>query len=346
MKFGVVVPSWGQFADPAAVRDLVVAAEDLGYDSAWFGDHIVVPEYAARLSRPEWLESLMCCMTALSVTTRLRVGTDVLVVPYRHPAMVAKMASTADLLSGGRFTLGAGIGFLRGEFEALGSPPYDERGAVTDEYLAVLRLLWRSEGPVTFHGRYVDFADLHCSPRPTQDPLPVWVGGNARKAVLRAARLGDGWHPLFPSPVRYAAARQEILAVRGPARAPFTFSYTSPHVEVLDEPVVGPIPSHGYTAGEALPDDVAGYLPEVPRDLDGRPMFRGDAAQVCGDVRALQAVGVENLVLRFWTGAPDVTVEDHVEQMRRFRETVAQEIVGSVRDSGSGRSKITPTDGQ
>jgi probable F420-dependent oxidoreductase len=213
--FGVVVPPYGRFGDPDVILHLVDAAEDLGYDDVFFGDHVVVPSYATAFTPPVWFEALACSAVALGRTRRIRAGTDVLVLPYRNPLVLAKVAATLDRLSGGRLVLGVGAGMLRGEFEALGAPPYEERAAVAEEYLRVLRLLWSAEGPVSFSGRYVAFEDVHALPRPVRpEGVPLWVGGHTRAALRRAALLGDGWHPLWPEPEAYARCREEIERLR------------------------------------------------------------------------------------------------------------------------------------
>jgi len=215
LSFGVVVPAFGPLASRRAFNDAVDTIEGLGFEDVWFGDHVAVPSYAAHLTRPEWLEPLSACMLALGRTTRLRAGTDVLVLPYRDPLLVAKMAATADVLSGGRLVLGIGVGYLKGEFEALGAD-YGRRGSVTDQYLRVMQVLWGSAGtPVSFDTEFVRFNDVCMGPPPTTGQVPVWVGGNARGALRRAALMGDGWHPLFPTPDLYRSGRDTIVALRG-----------------------------------------------------------------------------------------------------------------------------------
>ena len=210
LTFGVVIPPYGPFQDPEELWSVVAAAEELGFASVWFGDHIVVPPYAAALTPPDWFDAVALCLVGLGRTTTLRFGTDVLVAPYRRPVEFAHLAASADKLGGGRLTLGMGVGFLEGEFEAL-QTPYAERGAVTDEYLKVLRLLWESEGqPVSYSGRWVSFSNVLFGPAPAQKPLPLLVGGNGDRALRRAALLGDGWHPLFCSPEQYQAGRERI----------------------------------------------------------------------------------------------------------------------------------------
>ena len=321
VQFGAVVSAWGEHGDPSHVHALVSAAEDLGYDTAWFGDHVVIPGYARHVSHPNWYEPLACCLVEAGRTTRLRFATDVLVAPYRNPVALAKTLSTADRLCGGRLTLGVGVGYIRGEFEALGAPPYEQRGEVTDEYLAVLRLLWESDGPVSFRGAHVELHDVWFAPTPAQRPLPILVGGNGPRAFRRAARLGDGWHPLFPAPEAYAAGRAAIARRRAEEGrdGPFTYSYSCPPCHVVTDRVAPPLVA--VPEGE-VPAEY-GYAPPFPVDTDGRPLFVGTPDELVRDVAALEAAGVEHVALRFWSGSPGFTVDDIVEQMRRFATDVA-----------------------
>ncbi len=320
VEFGVVIPTWGAFGDPDRIRALIVRAEELGFSSVWVGDHLFLPDYAIEYSPANWYEALACCFVGMGMTERIRFGTDVLVSPYRDPRLLAKMAATADRLSGGRLTLGMGVGFLEGEFRALGAPDYAQRGAVTDEYLEVMRRLWETHGEVGYAGKHIAFEPAHFLPKPLQCPLPLWVGGNGRRGMRRAALLGDGWHPLFPSPAQYAEGRafiEELRAERG--LGIFSFSYSCPETRLLDDPSSIPRGTSyaGYAGGKGLPDDYA-YAPAPPTAKDGRLLFIGTAEQVGGDIQALVDAGVEHFVLRFWTGNASLGVEDSIEQMERF----------------------------
>jgi probable F420-dependent oxidoreductase len=321
-EFGVVIPSWGPYGDAGAIRELVQAAEQLGFHTAWFGDHVLLPDYAIALSPANWFDALACCVFGLGATRRLRFGTDVLVLPYRDPRLLAKLAATADQLSGGRLTLAVGVGYLAGEFEALGAPPRAERGAVTDEYLHVLRLLWETDGPVSFAGKYVRFADVHCQPHPAQRPLPLWVGGNHARALRRAAELGDGWHPLFTTPAQYASGRAEIERLRG-ARglAGFSFGYSCPQTWLTPDAAALPARAYAHAAVDSLPPDYD-YAPEIPRAADGRPLLVGTEDQLAADLDALRQAGVEHFALRFWAGDPEVTPRQLIDQMSRFAARV------------------------
>jgi probable F420-dependent oxidoreductase len=326
VTFGVVIPPYGPFQDPEQLWSVVAAAEELGYTSVWFGDHIVVPPYAAALTPPDWFDAVALCLVGLGRTETLRFGTDVLVAPYRRPVEFAHLAASADRLGGGRLTLGMGVGFLEGEFEAL-QTPYAERGAVTDEYLKVLRLLWESGGqPVSYSGRWVSFSNVLFGPAPAQQPLPLWVGGNGDRALRRAALLGDGWHPLFCSPEEYKAGRdriRQLLTENGRGEVPFSFSYSCPPTRLVAmDPQRPPGANQAYGGAPQLPPDYD-YLPTMPVDSSGRSRFVGTPDQVAGDIDDFVKAGVEHFALRFSVGAPDDSAEKLIAQLEWFAAEVA-----------------------
>src|SRR3989441_3201850 len=142
-------------------------------------------------------------------TKRVRLGTSVLVVPYRNPLVTAKTLATIDQLSRGRLILGAGVGWLREEFEALAAPAFEERGAVTDEYLRLMRATWTTD-PVTFEGKHYRVRDVHALPKPAQrGGIPIWIGGHTHAALKRAGTPGDAWHPNRPPPPPMLRPRQD-----------------------------------------------------------------------------------------------------------------------------------------
>lgn len=197
----------GKTAEPDLLVRLARRAEQAGLDGIWVGDHVVFPrqmprtyEYTANAtyfqqSTDDALEAISVLTFLAGVVSRPRLGVSVLVVPYRNPVLSAKVLTTLDVLSKGRLVVGVGSGWLEGEFEALGAR-YADRGAVTDEYIEIYRKLCTEPFP-RFEGRHYRFAEIGFCPKPVQRPWPpVWVGGNTEAALRRAARLGDGWHPL------------------------------------------------------------------------------------------------------------------------------------------------------
>jgi len=313
LEFGFSLPGRGPLATPDLVLKIALRAEALRYASVFVTDHVVLPVSAARSVYPyaptgqfpggprqDYLDPLAMLGYLARATTRVRLGTSVLVVPYRHPLAVAKTLATIDVLSGGRLVLGVGTGWLREEFEALGAPPFAERGAVTDEYLKVMRLAWTTD-PVTFSGRYCRIEPVHALPKPAQaGGIPIWVGGHTAAALRRAATLGDGWHPigLRPpatlTPEEYAAAVERIhaeaaAAGRDPASIALTFR---------------------------APMEVRPARAKAP--AGDRPLFQGTAVEVLADIRRYQALGVSHVV--FDPVRPELRAV--LDNMARFAEEV------------------------
>ncbi len=322
VKFGVGFTGRGPLSTPGRLLRLADAAEQLGYDSFFIGDHVVLPRSARQSTYPYSVTGQMPggavqdCVEPITVlawlahaTTKIAIGVSVLVVPYRNPLLAAKMLATLDVLSGGRVILGAGIGWLREEFQALQAPSFEERGRVTDEYLALMRRAWTTD-PVSFDGHYYRVEGVHLLPKPVQrGGIPIWIGGHSPAAVRRAGRLGDAWHPIgLRSPARldpteyamkvthmYEAARE---AGRDPASITLTFyafmEVRSPHWKAL--------------GGD-------------------RALLQGTAAQVIADIRAYKAIGVTHFVFSATTDETAAAVDN----MKRF----AEEVRPRVEDQGT-----------
>lgn len=195
MRYGFCIPHHR----PLATRDLIIESarrgESLGYDTIWLSDHIVPPNTAEERPRRIFYEPLALAGHLAAITSRVRIGTSVLVIPYRDPIVTAKQIATIDDMSGGRLLLGVGVGHLQAEFAALGVP-FAARGRLTDEYLAVMRELWANDAPI-FAGETVSFANVNFWPKPAQRPgPPIYVAGHTPPAIRRAAAIGDGWHPV------------------------------------------------------------------------------------------------------------------------------------------------------
>ena len=198
MKFGVCIPHYGRPIDADGLTEMALKGEQMGFDSVWVTDHIIVPHVIPDrpdiVYRHNMLEPLTLLAHLGAVTKRVNIGTSVIILPYRNPVVLAKGIATADVLSGGRVIFGAAVGWMEGEFWALNAP-FAERGRVSNEYLRLLKELWTNPIP-TFHGEYFDFSDVTFSPMPLQQPHPpIWVGGRSRAGVRRAVQFGDFWHP-------------------------------------------------------------------------------------------------------------------------------------------------------
>jgi len=209
MKFGIHLPQFGRAGTPDAVRRAAVQAEEIGYDDIWVSDHLAIPVDAPYPPTAYIQEPIVTLTWAAAATTKIGLGTSVLVLPMRHPLVLAKMLASLDIMSGGRLTVGAAAGWLEEEFAALGVP-FRERGARADESIRMIRACW-SEDPVTLKGKRIaaDFRNMRVLPQPAR-PIPLWVGGNSDAGIDRAVRLGDGWHGSQWTPKKLAPKMARI----------------------------------------------------------------------------------------------------------------------------------------
>lgn len=232
LRVGALVQNFGGFPETgrsaAACVDLAVHAERAGFDSVWVTDHIVLPR-SREAQYPHndtghfpytWEQDIhepVSLMAALAqATSRVEIGTAVLVIPYRHPLLLAKMLATIDQIAGGRVILGAGVGWLRDEFCALGLDDlFEHRGSVTEDWLAAMRIAWTAQEAVEHHGPYVAFGPVGTRPQPPRaGHIPVWIGGKGERALRRAVQIGDGYFAISSDPDELAleVARLRHLA--------------------------------------------------------------------------------------------------------------------------------------
>ena len=300
MKFGVTVPNnWGieNVNDALAFGPL---AEELGYDSVWVMDHLFNNGYIReRLDDKPYYHPLATLSYLSATTNRVLLGTSVLVLPYHNPIELAKYTATLDQMSGGRVTLGVGVGAMTEEFEALGIP-MSERGSLTNECIRIMKELWTNQAP-SYHSRRWNFDELRFSPKPVQQPhIPLWIGGSSPGALRRAARLGDGWHPSGATPEDYAAGKERIIALAMEAgRDPDSLTWSA-RVEV--EATRGPS------------SDRAASRARIPGH---------DLEQTALSIAAYRDAGVEHLVLALNTG--------DVDRIRSLMESLATESIPQFR---------------
>lgn len=293
MKFGFVVPNRGPLASRSGVTELARRGEQYGFDFVGVSDHIVIPNsIASRYPYSETgefpggeivgqcLEQLTTLSFLAGATERMRLLTTVMVVPYRAAVHAAKSIATIDVLSGGRLDLGIGAGWMREEFEALGAPPYERRGSVTDEYIAAFKELWTSPSP-QFSGEFVSFGGIAFEPKPIQRPHPpIWTGGESPAALRRAGRIANTWYPIGNNP-RHPLGNSERLAeyygrVRGHAEAA------------------------GRDPGSVALAYAASWYDERRAHLNedgGRVILTGEPEQIAGDIRDLAGVGVGSIMI-------------------------------------------------
>lgn len=298
MQFGMCIPHYGKPIDIPKILDTVRRAEALGFDSVWVTDHILVPQTLEIIYRDHMLDPLAVLNYVAAITTRIKIGTSVIILPYRNPIVVAKMLATTDQLSGGRLIFGAAVGWMEPEFAALRAP-FDDRGTFSDECLRLIKTLWTQE-KVSFEGRYFTFADMQASPRPVQHPHPpIWIGGNSPRARRRVAEFGDGWHatamPFDELKAGIADARRK-WAQRGRTGEP-VFSMRIP------------------CAIEGVSQDVLHYQPRRP----GRDQLTGGIASIVERLGTYQELGIQHLVLEMSTQsheATDATLEAFATHIR------------------------------
>jgi probable F420-dependent oxidoreductase len=261
MRVGVNLPNYSDLGTRDTISSIADAAEELGYASLWTTDHVLLP---TRLPEPygRLLESLTTLSYLAARTERIGLATSVLVLPQRDPLLVAKQAATVHHLSGGRLTLGVGVGWLEEEYGYLRAD-FPRRGRLADEYIAAIRELFDADKP-HFDGPSITFDDVLFSPRP-ESPLPIVVGGASKAALRRAATLGDGWHGIRQTPERVRAIADTLRSQ--PRRPGFEIS-------------------------------VRAFV-QIDGEVDGEPgtALSGGIASVIDQARAFAAAGVDHLVL-------------------------------------------------
>jgi probable F420-dependent oxidoreductase len=296
-------------ASPEALRALAQRAEDLRFDSVWVSDHIILPKQVASFYpystdgvatfRPEepYYEPLSALNFLAGCTHRVRLGTHVLILPYRNPVLTAKILATLDVLSEGRVILGVGVGWMEEEFQALGLDTFSERGEVTNEYIRLFKELWTEEEP-DFQGKYYSISGAGFLPKPVQQPHPpIWIGGHTGPAIRRAAELGDGWMPIGLRPP--AILEPEELAEK------------IARLRIL-------------TRRAGRPEDAVALCFSTNVAFERRPgpsrrMMTGRPEQIAADLRQYQDLGVENFILSFQA--------DSVSGLRECMEQFSREVV-------------------
>ena len=210
MKLGFSLPNNQGVAHVNDLVTLAIEAESLGYHSVWVSEHLFHATYVAnRLGDAPYHEALTILTAVAGATSKVRLGTSVLVLPWHHPVQLAKRVASLDDYSGGRVSLGVGVAQTEDEFENLGVP-FTHRGRIADEMLTAMKILWTEKYPI-FNGKYFNFNDLQFEPKPVQKPYPpLLIGGASRRAIERVVEHGDGWHALSQSPQDIAPVVNEL----------------------------------------------------------------------------------------------------------------------------------------
>ncbi|MGE3272025.1 MAG: LLM class flavin-dependent oxidoreductase [Chloroflexota bacterium] len=262
MKVGIWIPSVRRMASRETIRASILQAERLGYDSVWTIDHVISPQANAEQFGLLY-DPLVVMGLAAGITERVQIGVSVLVLPYRHGVLTAKMVASLDDLSNGRIILGVGAGWNAVESGILGLP-FDERGPMTDEYIKIMRELW-SNPSAQFSGKYTEFSDVEFRPMPVQKGgPPIWVGGSSRPALRRTVELGDAWHPINRTPDQMREGKAEILKLCerfGRATPPEITLRIDARIILDDHPY--PKPAHAGHKIVGTPSQVVEQLEEM-----------------------------------------------------------------------------------
>ena len=288
MKLGVSIPNNQGVAAVSELADLAMQAEALGFHSAWVSEHLFHSTYVAKRLGDRPYHDPLIVLTAVAVQTRtIRLGTSVLVLPWHHPARLGKSVASLDNLSGGRVDLGVGVAVTEDEFENLGVD-FKTRGKRTDDTLAALRSLWGEDIP-QHEGPFYRFSGQRFEPKPSQDPLPIHIGGGSPAALRRVVNFGDGWHALGKSPNEIAADLKQLRPLMAAAGRDVDGLHCSIRcvVEFVDEPWDKP--------------------------FSERRTLRGTEAEVRETINAYAEAGVDQVVVD--ANSPDLDL--NVETMRR-----------------------------
>ncbi|MCH5675645.1 TIGR03619 family F420-dependent LLM class oxidoreductase [Streptomyces gilvus] len=295
LTVGITIPFFDHQSDYETILGVARRSEECGYDSVWMADHLSRP---SPQGGSRWFDVVTLLSNIAAHCGRIGIGTDVLVVPYRHPVLAAKMLATLDVVSGGRLTVGTGVGYIEDEFTDLGAP-FAERGPFTTECIQIWKKIWAG-GEISHRGKFFSFDNLASEHVPARRPgPPVWIGGTADAVLRRVVEVGDGWHPIYlPFDVLEAKTRRlHELAERAGREQPISLSY-----------------SGGF-----------GSVGTASADPATRAPLTGTVDDVLRDVERLRRLGFTNIVFRF--GAPDAS-NDHV--LRQI-ELVAERILPALR---------------
>jgi len=277
MKIGVNILNFGPGANLASLERWAQLAEALGYHFVMISDHVAVTSDVHSQYPAPFYDPFIALAWLAGVTKNLELGATVIILPYRHPLLTARMAANIDQLCRGRFILGVGVGWAKQEFQALGIP-FEQRGAIANEYLEVIKKCWTND-VVSHEGRYVSFREVHTAPRPVQSPHPpIWVGGSSEAAMRRAARYGNAWHP-----IRF---RMDWLANEG-----------LPALRKIAEAEGAPVP--------ALCPRIHLHLTGSTVEESTRLAGDGTADQIRRDLETLAGLGAEYVLFDTYSGKPE-----------------------------------------
>jgi probable F420-dependent oxidoreductase len=297
MRVGVNLLNFGPGVSPEALAGWTQLAETLGYHFVMISDHVAMtPDVVARYPAP-FYDPFVTLAWLAGATRRVELGTTVVILPYRHPLLTARLAANVDRLSGGRFIFGVGVGWAKQEFEALGVP-FERRGAISNDYLAAIKTAWTTDR-ASYTGAHVSFRDVRTGPRPVRSPHPpIWVGGASDAAMRRAVRFGDAWHPIR-------------------VRLPWLRDTGLPALRRIADQEGRPLP--------ALCPRIRLRITDATLADAQRIAGEGSLEQVHADLQALAGLGTSHVLLDTYTDDPEAT--RHHEPAWRMLATLAEQVV-------------------
>lgn len=339
MQIGVKLPNSGPFAGPEAIKAIALEAEHLGYASVWVHDHVhrsaadaehhfVAGAWEAweRPVIPNVYEALSTLLYVAGFTSRVLLGTSIIVIPLRHPVWLAKMAATLDQLSNGRLILGVGTGgtgYIRSELMAIGEQRLIGKvGKVANEWIDIVRAVWR-EPKLDFKGEFIDIVGAEVFPKPLQKYPPIWIAGKAEPAQRRTALRGDGWLPMFKRPQELVEGKEKIdeLAARA-GRDPGLIKLGTEHWLAIDRDA-----NRARERSAKTRYNFTGYMMGLPTAGADHAMLAGteDTGNLVGDpqsvldqVAAYKEVGVDHLNIRLIGHS----LSELIEVLHMFKESV------------------------
>jgi probable F420-dependent oxidoreductase len=307
VEIGIILPNSGSLANPSALYEIAESAERLGFAALWTADHLVLPVESSTFypympgmkirpdARHAFIDPMIALAGVAARTDRIKLGVSVYLAALRHPIVAAKLVASLDQLSAGRVILGVGSGWVPEEYETLGID-FRERGKVLDEHLRAMRALWSEDQP-EFSGEHYAFTNIGFDPKPVDNHVPIWVGGNSRPARRRAALLGDGWHVIDVPIDELREGIADLTALCDAAGRPVEEVTISMRAQIMltDEP--------------------------IPSEKRLAPLM-GPLDRVLADLRTYQTMGVRHMAL--WPR------EENLEAYLRQMERIAQDILPSL----------------
>ncbi len=299
MKVGLKLVHSGPGATPDLMLRWTRYAEALGFHLLMTADHFALTREVLESYPAPYYEPFTNMSWLAAQTEKIEFGTTVIVVPYRNPLLLAQLCANIDQLSRGRLIFGIGIGWAESEFEIVGAP-HNRRGAMTDDYMQAIEALWSNSQGASYQGEFISFEDVTLDPPPFQSRPRVWVGGNSDAALRRTIRFGEAWHPIRP---RLHWLKDEAM----------------PKMRRMADEAGKPVP--------ALCPRIACHISDSPLPDDRRMAGEGSLQQIHADLRALEELDAQYVVLDTKLGSPTTKSPKHHETAWPMLATVAEKLL-------------------